>query len=616
MDSVTELTEEVAAMGQHMFRVRLPFVAELRSYTWEKFRADLIAGATVTLVSIPQAIGFSLILNLPPTPVIGGFVGSLFFSSRHHVFGPTSSISLIVAATIAANSATGLNPLQLATYLAFLIGMIQLLSGLLNFGEITKFISRSVVVAYSTGIGILLIASQLHNVLGYGVESGQNFSTNVLQALFDLGTAQVHPWAIGIAALTFLIFWSVQRIRPRWPEALIGLAILAIGAKVFTLYSHTVPFMMVRDEGALTAVLPSFAGFPFGPKRLHLLPELAGTAIAISILGMLEAASITKGLAAKSGQKIEPNQELDGRLGQGPPDQQRVGPPAHCVQLGQPGDAQERADQELRALDRPEAHATDGRHQVHDGRGAPNRRLYHLPAGVSKKNPPPLVVIPHNFSGNRWVWGFNPEVQFLASRGYAVLQPNFRGSAGYTCMYPETEDWDFGQMSDDVARATRKAIEMGLVDKNRVAIMGTSFGGYLAVAGAAFEPGLYKCAIAVSAFYDWGKYISEDKYQQYTNPTYSRYLHKLGDPASNPERYASMSPLPHASQIHSALLIAWGEYDPPELVGQSKEMASAVQRNNVPVETISFLDEADGVRHLAHRIELYEHIEAFLSKNL
>jgi len=239
-----------------------------------------------------------------------------------------------------------------------------------------------------------------------------------------------------------------------------------------------------------------------------------------------------------------------------------------------------------------------------------------LPAGASKRNPPPLVVIPHNFSGNRWVWGFNPEVQFFASRGYAVLQPNFRGSAGYTWMYPETEDWDFGKMSDDVARATRKAIEMGIVDKNRVAIMGTSFGGYLAVAGAAFEPGLYKCALSVSAFYDWGKYISEDKYQQYTNPTYSRYLHKLGDPGTNTERYASMSPLPHASQIHSALFIAWGEYDSPELVGQSKEMASAVQRNNVPVETLSFLDEADGVRHLAHRIELYEHIEAFLSKNL
>src|SRR5579871_6834130 len=105
MDPVAELNEltgEVAALGSRMFRVHFPFARELRNYSWEKLRADLIAGATLTLVSIPQAIGFSLILNLPPTPVIaaliiGGFVGSLFFSSHHHVFGPTSSISLIVA---------------------------------------------------------------------------------------------------------------------------------------------------------------------------------------------------------------------------------------------------------------------------------------------------------------------------------------------------------------------------------------------------------------------------------------------------------------------------------------------------------------------------------------
>ena len=318
MDSVTELTEEVAAMGSHMFKVRLPFVEELRNYTWAKFRADLLAGATVSLVSIPQAIGFSLILGLPPTPVIvsviiGGFVGALFFSSRHHVFGPTSSISLIIAATIASNSTIGLEPLQLAIFLAFLIGVIQFLAGLLNFGEITKFISRSVVVGYSTGIGILLIGSQLHNLLGYSVGSGQNFSTNILQALYDLGTARVHPWAVGIGALTFGIFWLVRKIRPTWPEALIGLSVLAAAAKIYTHY-HLAgsPFLMVRDEGALTAIVPGFAGYPFGPRRLHLLPELAGTAIAIAILGMLEAVSITKGLAAKSGQTIEPNQELIG----------------------------------------------------------------------------------------------------------------------------------------------------------------------------------------------------------------------------------------------------------------------------------------------------------------
>lgn len=317
MAGISELTGEVAALGSHMFRVRFPFIGELRRYDWTKFRADLLAGATLTLVSIPQAIGFSLILNLPPQPVIaaviiGGFFGALFFSSHHHVFGPTSSISLIVATTVAAHTSAGMERLQLAVYLAVLIGVIQLLAGLLNFGEITKFISRSVVIGYSTGIGVLLIASQLHNLLGYAVGPAQGFLTNVGQAISDLATLQFEFWALAIGIVTLLVFEGLRRLRPNWPEALIGLALLAIAAKVFTLFHPVAPFRMVQDEGALNSVLPAFAGFHLGPRKLHLLPELAGTAFAISILGMLEATSITKSLAAKSGQKIEPNQELIG----------------------------------------------------------------------------------------------------------------------------------------------------------------------------------------------------------------------------------------------------------------------------------------------------------------
>lgn len=317
MPIVSELTSDVTALSSQMFKVRFPFVRELRHYSWAKFRADLLAGATLTLVSIPQAIGFSLILNLPPQPVIaaviiGGFVGSLFFSSHHHVFGPTSSISLIVAATIAANSASGLEPMQLALYLAFLIGAIQFLAGLLNFGEVTKFISRSVVVGYSTGIGVLLIGSQLHNFLGYDVGPAQTFLTNVVQAVTRLATLAVQPWAVLIGGLTLAIFLALRRWRPTWPEALIGLALLGLIARLFTSFDLAPPFRMVRDEGALHAVFPAFTGFHFGATKLHLLPELAGTAFAIAILGMLEATSITKSLAGKSGQKIEPNQELMG----------------------------------------------------------------------------------------------------------------------------------------------------------------------------------------------------------------------------------------------------------------------------------------------------------------
>lgn len=318
MSEVSELKDEMVAIGSHLFRVRFPFVSELKRYSWGKLRSDLVAGATLTLVSIPQAIGFALILNLPPQPVIaaviiGGFVGALFFSSHHHVFGPTSSISLIVAATVAANRGlTTLEPLEIAIYLAVLIGLVQLLAGLLNFGEITKFISRSVVVGYSSAIGLLLIGSQLHNLLGYEVGPGQSFFTNVTQAVLNLSTLRINVWSVGIGVATLLLFELVRRLRPSWPEALIGLAVMGIAAKVYTVCATDVPFRLVRDEGSLQAVLPVFSGFHFGPRKLQLFPELIGTAVAISFLGMLEAASITKSLAAKSGQKIEPNQELIG----------------------------------------------------------------------------------------------------------------------------------------------------------------------------------------------------------------------------------------------------------------------------------------------------------------
>ena len=151
----------VKGLGQVQARlphVRFPFLHELAHYSWGKFHSDLLAGATLTLVSIPQAIGFALIFGLPPTPVIisvmiGGFVGSLFFSSHHHIFGPTTSVCLIVASTLAANGRTGPSALHLAAFLALLIGVTQFVAGLLNFGSVTKFISRSVVVGYTTAIG-------------------------------------------------------------------------------------------------------------------------------------------------------------------------------------------------------------------------------------------------------------------------------------------------------------------------------------------------------------------------------------------------------------------------------------------------------------------------------
>ena len=307
----------VAGRQWSLPRIHFPFVNELRCYSWDKLRHDAIAGATLTLVSIPQAIGFALILGLPPTPVIlsvvvGGFVSALFFSSHHHVFGPTTSVCLITAATLAANTGLGLHPLQLAAYLAFMIGAVQFVAGLFNFGEVTKFISRSVVVGYTTAIGLLLIFSQLHNGLGFQSPAGESLLTTLEETGAAIGVGNFSWWAIGLTLLTLAIFEGIKRWRPAWPEALVGLAFLGLAARIFAYFHPEIPFHLVKDEGALMAALPTLKHLPTLQDQLPIIRQLAGSAIAIAIIGMLEATAITKTIAARSGQHLDPNQELLG----------------------------------------------------------------------------------------------------------------------------------------------------------------------------------------------------------------------------------------------------------------------------------------------------------------
>jgi dipeptidyl aminopeptidase/acylaminoacyl peptidase len=238
-----------------------------------------------------------------------------------------------------------------------------------------------------------------------------------------------------------------------------------------------------------------------------------------------------------------------------------------------------------------------------------------LPPGASKEAPPPLVVRPHRGPWVRSTWMFDREVQFLASRGYAVLQPNYRGSTGYSPSISSTYQYDFRRMHDDVTDATRSMLRTGLVDPTRAAIMGGSFGGYLALTGVAFEPELYRCAVSLCGVFDWAEMIKTKSYEGRPGE-YEKLRDRLGQPDTDREHFDAISPIKHVAQIRVPVFVAHGNDDKIVSVTQSKHLVQALRQQGVVCETFFRGNEAHGFSSYADRVEYYHKVEAFLAKNL
>lgn len=237
-----------------------------------------------------------------------------------------------------------------------------------------------------------------------------------------------------------------------------------------------------------------------------------------------------------------------------------------------------------------------------------------LPLGREAKNLP-VVINPHGGPWYRDTWGFNPEVQFLANRGYAVLQMNFRGSTGYGRKFWEASFKQWGQkMQHDITDGVQWLIKQGIADPKRVAIYGGSYGGYATLAGVTFTPDLYAAAVdyvGVANMFTFMKTIPP-----YWKPFLDMFHEMVGDPEKDKAMMEAVSPVMHADKIKTPLFVAQGAHDPRVNKAESDQMVEALKKRGVEVEYMVKENEGHGFHNEENRFDFYGAMEKFLAKYL
>ncbi len=237
-----------------------------------------------------------------------------------------------------------------------------------------------------------------------------------------------------------------------------------------------------------------------------------------------------------------------------------------------------------------------------------------LPPGGAAQNLP-LVLFPHGGPWARDFWGLNPQTQWLANRGYAVLQPNFRASTGFGKKFLHAGDRQWGlTMQDDLTDAVKWAVAQGIADPRKVAIMGGSYGGYATLAGLAFTPDLYACGVDIVGPSNL-KTLLEATPAYWATMRKQLYL-RMGDVDQDSLFNRKVSPLFHVDQVKVPLLVGQGQNDPRVNIRESTQMVEAMRAKGLPVEYVVYADEGHGFARPQNRLDFYGRAEQFLAKYL
>ena len=236
------------------------------------------------------------------------------------------------------------------------------------------------------------------------------------------------------------------------------------------------------------------------------------------------------------------------------------------------------------------------------------------PAGVERRDLPTVL----NVHGGPWArdeWGFNPEAQWLANRGYLCVQVNFRGSTGYGKDFVGAGDREWaGKMHDDLVDAVSWVVDRGVADPARVAIYGGSYGGYAALVGATFTPDVFRCAVDIVGPSNLKTLI--ESIPPYWAPLVAQFHTRVGNPETEPEFLWSRSPLSRVDKVKIPLLIAQGANDPRVKQAESEQFVAALTEKGIDHQYLLFEDEGHGFAKPENRLKFYAAAEAFLAKHL
>lgn len=272
---------------------------------------------------------------------------------------------------------------------------------------------------------------------------------------------------------------------------------------------------------------------------------------------------------------------------------------------------------EARKIDREMVAPVDTiEYPARDGLSIPG--LLTWPVGDASRKNLPLIVMPHGGPASYDQLSFDWLAQFFASRGYLVLQPNFRGSSGFGYEFEAAGHGEWGgKMQDDVTDGVQALINGGAVDRERVCIIGGSYGGYAALAGGAFSPDLYQCVAAIAPVSDLPRMLIDERRDHGKNHwLYAYWQRIIGDAREHREKLERISPVNHAAAFQAPVLLIHGKDDLTVPIRQSRRMRSALRRADKSVELIELKGEDHWLSTRETRIETLRALDAFVERHI